>query len=240
RARTSWMTAFYLASYSEFGLIVLALGVSQGWMEPEWLVAVALALSLSFLIAAPLNRRAEAMYDPFSGWLKRWERRGRHKDDLPILAKGERIAIFGMGRVGLAAYHALEAQYPGHVIGFDRDPAAVQRHCEAERNVKLADATDSDFWERVCPKDALDMAVLAMPKHGANVRAIETLQRHDFHGVVAVTGKFPEEIAELRTMKVDTAYNLYAYAGTGFAEHVLQVFHQQRPDLVQARRPEPK
>ena len=236
RARTSWMAAASLSTYSEFGLIVMALGVTQGWVGPEWLVAIALALSLSFLVAAPLNRRAEQIYDPISQSLRKWETRGRHRDDLPILQNGERVGIFGMGRVGLAAYKTLEAQFPGQVIGFDRDPIAVEAHRKLERNVKLADATDSDFWERVCPKDKLDLAVLAMPTHGANLHAIETLKRHEFHGVVAVAGKFRDEVQELRELGVDTAFDLYSQAGTGFAHHVLHVFRQQRPDLAHAWR----
>ncbi len=232
RARTSWMAAASLSTYSEFGLIVMALGVAQGWIGAEWLVAVAIALSLSFLLAAPLNRRAEELYDPISDSLKKWETAGRHRDDLPVLENGERVAIFGMGRVGLAVYHAMETRFPGQVIGFDRDPVAVQEHRDLERNVMLADATDSDFWEKVCPRDDLDLAVLAMPTHSANVHAVETLKRHDFHGVVAVAGKYPEDIRELRRMGVDTAFNLYAHAGSTFAGHVINVFGQQRPDLV--------
>jgi glutathione-regulated potassium-efflux system ancillary protein KefC len=232
RARTSWMASSALSTYSEFGLIVMALGVAQGWLGAEWLVAVALALSFSFLLAAPLNRRAERLYDPISEPLKRWEAEGRHEDDVPALERGERVAVFGMGRVGLAVYHALEARFPGLVIGFDRDPGAVAEHLGQERNVKLADATDSDFWETVCPRDGLDLAVLAMPTHAANVHAVETLRRHGFQGVVAVAGKYPEDIRELRHLGVDTAFDLYSKAGASFAGHVINVFTQQRPDLA--------
>lgn len=233
RARTSWMSAMTLSTYSEFGLIVMALGVSMGWIGPDWLVAMALALSISFLIVAPLSRRAEKIYDPISDWLKRFETKGRHPDDLPIRERGEQIAIFGMGRVGLAAYHALEQRFPGRVIGFDRDPKSVALHQQAERNVMLADATDSDFWEKVRPRDDIDLVVLAMPKHSANVHAIETLKRHDFAGVVAASAKFKEEIQQLRQLGVDTAFNLYTEAGANFAHHVYNVFNQQRPDLTQ-------
>ena len=232
RARTSWMAATALSNYSEFGLIVLSLGVSQGWIGSEWLVALAIALSLSFLFASPLNRRAEELYDPVSDFLKKWETKGRHRDDLPVLENGERIAIFGMGRGGRAVYHILEQYFPGQVIGFDRDPKAVEEHLVQERNVKLADATDSDFWERVCPADGLDLAVLAMPSHSANVKAIETLNRHEFHGVVAACATFNKEIKDLRRLGVDTAFNLYSRAGSGFANHVISVFAQQRPDLA--------
>lgn len=231
RARTSWMASAALSTYSEFGLIVMSLGVAQGWIGAEWLVAIALALSFSIFAAAPLNRRAEELYDPISDFLRKWETSGSHRDDLPIIENGERIAIFGMGRVGMAAYHALEGRFPGRVIGFDRDPVAVAAHQSAERNVKLADATDSDFWERVCPGEDLDLVVLAMPTHSANVHAINTLMRHDFKGVVAASAQFPKEIKELRALGVDSAFNLYAQAGWSFGRHIMDVFHQQRPDL---------
>ncbi|MEM7600744.1 MAG: cation:proton antiporter family protein [Verrucomicrobiota bacterium] len=231
RARTSWMSAAALSTYSEFGLIVMALGVSQGWIGTQWLVAIALALSFSIFVAAPLSRRAEKLYDPISDRLKKWETKGSRRDDLPTIENGERIAIFGMGRVGMAAYHSLEGRFPGKIIGFDRDPVKVEAHVEAERNVKAADATDSDFWESVCPSDELDLVVLAMPTHSANMHAVETLQRHDFRGVVAASAVYDKEIKELRALGVDTAFNLYAQAGGTFARHVMEVFHQQRPDL---------
>ena len=231
RVRTAWMAGMNLSTYSEFGLIVLALAVGKGWLSSEWLIAMALALSISILIMAPLVRKAEALYDPISDFLKRFETAGQHPDDLPIQTKGERIGIFGMGRVGVAAYKRLQHRFPGQVIGFDRDPAAVETHQQNGRNVLLADATDSDFWERVRVKDNLDLVVLAMPKHGANIHAAEALKRHEFEGVVAGTGKFDDEVKELRELGLDTAFNLYSEAGSGFADHVVQVFNQQRPDL---------
>ncbi len=236
RARTSWMAGLTLSTYSEFGLIVIALAVVKGWLPADWLVAMAAALSMSILAAAPANRRAEEMYDPISDFLKRFETAGTHPDDLPIETKGERIAIFGMGRVGLMAYKNLERRFPGRVIGFDRDPVAVAIHQEAGRNVLLADATDSDFWERVSVKENIDLVVLAMPKHGANVHAARTLKRHAFEGVVTATGKFDDEVKELRELGLDTAFNLYSEAGSGFADHVAQVFSQQRPDLASSWR----
>lgn len=232
RARTAWMAALSLSTYSEFGLIVAALGYANGWLGADWLVIIALALSLSFLLAAPLNRRARNIYDRHSDWLKKFERPGAHRGDLPTIRPRERIAIFGMGRVGLAAYHTLEQKYPGHLIGFDRNPEKVARHREQERNVHLADASDSDFWEEVCPNDELDMVVLTMSYHAANLHAVEALRRHDFQGVVIVIGKYDHEIAELREYGVDAAFNLYAEAGLNFAHHITGVFEQQCPDLI--------
>ena len=232
RARTAWIAGLSLGSYSEFSLIIIALAVTTGWMSEDWLVLEAIALALSFLIAAPLNRKAELLYDKLSSWLQRFETPGYHPDDLPVHLDGERIAIFGMGRFGLAAYNVLEERFPERVIGFDRDAAQVELHRSADRNVVLADATDSDFWERLDLKGEIDLVVLAMPKHSANLHAAETLKRHSYEGVVAAIAKFDDEVKELRALGVDTAFNLYSEAGAGFADHVCNAFTHQRPDLV--------
>jgi len=240
RARTSWMTGLTLGSYSEFGLIVMSLAVGKLWLPAEWLVVVAIALSLSILLAAPINRRAESIYDWLSEWLHRFESEGQHPDDIPVKLNGEFIAIFGMGRVGLSAYKVMARRFAGKVIGFDRDPTQVEDHQQGGLNVVLADATDSDFWHRVQLKDTIELVVLAMPKHSANLHAAETLKRNGFQGVVAATAKFDDEVRELKRLGLDTVFNLYHEAGAGFAQHVSNVFRQQRPDLIgTARRSEP-
>ena len=232
RARTAWMGGLSLGSYSEFGLIVVALAEAKGWLPEDWLVIIAIALALSFLVAAPLNRGAELFYDKLSSWLHRFETPGHHPDDLPVHLDGERIAIFGMGRVGLSAYNVLHRRFPKRVIGFDRDAAKVESHRAAGRNVVLADATDSDFWERVQLKEGIHLVILAMPKHSANMHAAETLKRHGYEGVVAAIAKFDDEITQLLSLGVHTVFDLYSEAGAGFADHVCNVFQQQRPDLV--------
>jgi glutathione-regulated potassium-efflux system ancillary protein KefC len=234
RARTAWMAALRLGSYSEFALIVIALAATKGWIPHDWLVLEAIALALSFLVAAPLNRRAESLYDKLSSWLQKFETPGYHPDDLPLHLAGERIAIFGMGRVGLAAYKLLEDRFPERVIGFDRDAAQVEFHRKADRNVVLADATDSDFWERVQLKEGLDLVILTMPKHTANLHAAQTLRRHGYQGIVAAIANFDDEVRELRALGVDTAFNLYSEAGAGFADHVCDVFSQGRPDVIRS------
>ena len=170
------------------------------------------------------------------------ETSGRHPDDIVVADKGEQIAIFGMGRVGLSSYKYLDHRYPERVIAFDRDPSSVERHVQLGRNVVMADATDADFWEQVKTREhPFELVVLAMPKHSVNLHAAETLRRLDFQGVVVANAKFDDEVRELRARGIDTAFNLYAEAGAGFAYHASTVFNQQRPDLHSAfvRRGEP-
>src|SRR6056297_3429367 len=72
RARTSFLAAVSLSTYSEFGLIVAAVVLQ------DWLVPLALAVSISFLIAAPLNRMAHPVFARLEDRLQRFERHAMH------------------------------------------------------------------------------------------------------------------------------------------------------------------
>jgi len=67
RARSAFLTALSLTAYSEFGLIVAA-GVL-----PEYLVPLAIAVSISFVISAPLNRFAHPLYEQYETNLRRYD-----------------------------------------------------------------------------------------------------------------------------------------------------------------------
>ena len=62
RARTALFSSITLGNYSEFGLIVAALGVSQGFLSVDWLLVMAIAVSVSFAVAAPFSAKAEETY----------------------------------------------------------------------------------------------------------------------------------------------------------------------------------
>ena len=73
RARTSLLASLSLSNYSEFGLIVCTIGVANGWVSGEWLVIIAIALSITFVMAAPLNSFAHNIYARLSGRLRYFE-----------------------------------------------------------------------------------------------------------------------------------------------------------------------
>ncbi len=45
----------WIGPASEFGLIVGAIALANGWLSGDWLVIIALALTMTFIVAAPLN-----------------------------------------------------------------------------------------------------------------------------------------------------------------------------------------
>ena len=222
RARTSLLASLSLANYSEFGLLVASISVRNGWIGPEWLITIAIALSISFIAASPLNTAAHRLYERWSKRLKPFETKARHPDDQPLDTGDAEIAVFGIGRIGTAAYDDMRDRFGEVVIGIDFDYEVVDRHRLAGRNVIAGDATDHDFWERATAGggEKVRLVILAMPEHTANMNALEELNRRQFPGKIAVTALFDDEVEELKQAGADSAYNIYAHAGFGFAEHV--------------------
>ena len=223
RARASTISALSLANYSEFGLIVGSVGVASGWIGSEWIVIFALAMSLSFVLASPLNNAAHTIYARFHDRLKRLESDTRLPQDEFIDPGDAAIVVFGMGRVGTSTYQELFERFGDVVLGIDLDPDVVRGNVEQGRKVILGDAADFDFWNRVKPFTNVRLVVLAMVDHAANMYAARTLNEGDFQCVVAATARHDDEQAELRELGVHSVYNLYAEAGAGLAQHVSEM-----------------
>ncbi len=234
RARSSTLTALGLATYSEFGLIVGAIGVANGWLAADWLAVIAVALAATFALGAPLNAMAHGLYARFHDRLIPWESADRHPDDLPIHVGEARIAVLGMGRIGTGAYDTMHARFGDIVIGLDSDPDKVAAHHEAGREVILGDATDSDFWQRVQPNKIL-LVMLTLPQLSANLNMVRRLADGPYDGSITAVARFPDEVEILEQAGVHLALDSFTEAGAGFAGHVRERF---ATELAELRAPE--
>jgi predicted Kef-type K+ transport protein len=224
RSRTTWHASITLANYSEFGLIVVAVGVDEGLLDPAWAVVMAVVVAVSFGLAAPPNTLRYSLYQRFAERLARLERSPIHADDALIDPGDAKVMVFGMGRIGSGAYDELEAKDVGGVLGVDRRADVVLHHVESGRHAVRGDALDSDFWERVRLHPGIELAVLAMSDHGANVEAIKRVRSYLPGISIATVASHPDEVAELESMGVDVARNLYEEAGQGLADDALNAF----------------
>ena len=221
RARSALLGGVALATYSEFALIVGAVALKTGMITEDWILVLALAMALSFVVIAPLNARDNSIYARFHHRLARFERAETHPDDQPPETGTARVAVFGMGRIGTAAFESLRPRFGSKLIGIETDLAKVETHQSAGRNVVHGDACDPDFWEGLRARgEELNAVLLAMPEHHANMYALEQIRAGDYKGFVAVMTRFPDEVDAFVAAGADVAYDLFAEAGTGFADHV--------------------
>jgi glutathione-regulated potassium-efflux system ancillary protein KefC len=227
RARTATISSISLANYSEFGLIVGAVGSSNGWISREWLVILAVALSLSFIIAAPLKSRVHDLYVRWDRRLRKFESAQRLPEERPVEIGDAEVLILGMGQVGTAVYEEMCTDPERRVVGVEFDEELVRSHREVGRNVVLGDATDFNFWERVERRGTVPVAVLTMADHRGNLDVLSRLSTRDCVGQLLATARHQDQVEELEAAGATMALDFYTEAGIGLAEHVRQALPGQ-------------
>ena len=235
-ARTGFLASLSLATYSEFGLIVMAAGVERGLVPAEWLVATAIAVAVSFAITAPLSRHAHESFAALERFLRVFERNRRHPDDEPISLGVADVVVVGMGRVGTGAYdHARDLGRK--VVGLDSDLGKVERHLSEGRRVVYADAEDPLLWHRL-RLDHVQVIMLAVPDTEAKILASEQLRRRDYTGLISATYVWPEEREPILAAGADVAYNYFSEAGVGLAADTFEALAPEGKSRLN-KRPQP-
>ena len=220
RHRTSLLAGLSLMNYSEFGLIVVSVGVSAGMLAPAWLVEMSIAVALSFVVSALVNGRGHLMVEKIAARLPAQDEQKLQPEERPVDAGDAEVVVIGMGRVGFAAYQRLTDHYGLRVVGVDYDGRRIQRLAEDGLRVVEGDATDLDFWHRLRHSESARIAILAMPRHGANVTALDCLRESGFSGTVAAVARYDDEVAWAKEQGVEIAFNVYAGAGLELADQV--------------------
>ncbi|MBI9038930.1 MAG: cation:proton antiporter [Bacteroidales bacterium] len=230
RARTSVFTSLTLANYSEFGLIVASYAAAASLISSDWIVAIAIALSITFVISSPLNTHAHSIYYSIKDKLQFFERHDRLEYDKTFDIGNAQILIFGLGKLGSSVYEQLYYKYGQSVIGLDYNLEIVEKLQAQGKNVVQDDATDSEFWERIANSPVRSKQVkavmLCMNDHKSNMFAVERLKAIDYEGLIAATAVHDDEIKELENLNIHSVYNLYSEAGFGFADHACQKINE--------------
>ncbi|MFN9709835.1 MAG: cation:proton antiporter [Bacteroidota bacterium] len=221
KARTSFLTALTLSHFSEFGLIIGVVAVNSGMLSQDWLMVMAILMSVSFLIASPYNANAHALFDKYQRLiLKMNNRHGTEDNDIQSFGDAEYL-IIGMGSIGRPAYDHLQNKFPGKVVGIDYK----QEYTEALRNkgynVLWGDATYRSFWsyKRL---GQIKLVLLAMSDYTSNKNTlveIVKMRRRKFK-VAAIT-HYPEEVKQFKEWKVDFIYDYKSSIGADFAEKTM-------------------
>ncbi len=219
RARTSALSSFNLANYSEFGLIVGAAGVAKGWISTEWLVIFAVSLSITMIMASPLNMKAQLIYARFQNYFLRFETETRLPEDKPIVFEQEEVIVFGMGRTGSEVYRIMTEKHHKNVLGIDINLEVIEKKNALGYHVIQGDATDLNFWQRVNMSANLPLVILVTPSHATHMSVIEQLNQIHCNIKVAAISRYDDEMKELTNAGVEVVFNLYEEAGFGFANH---------------------
>ena len=200
-------------------LIVGAAGVANGWITTEWLVIFAVALSLTMIMASPLNMRAQPIYAKLQTYFLRFETETRLPEDEPIVFGKEEIIVFGMGRTGSEVYRVMTEKHQKNVLGIDINIDVIEKKKGLGHHVIQGDVTDLNFWQRINMSANLPLIILVTPSHATHMSVINQLKLIHCDIKVAAISRYDDEMKELHDAGVDVVFNLYEEAGFGFANH---------------------
>lgn len=216
KARSAFLTSTTLTNFSEFGLIVAAVAA------PNWIVPIALAVAISFLVSAPLNRYAHPLFDKLEWFLSRFEREVEHPDAQIISLGDARLLIMGMGQIGRAAYNSAGAHYSkGDIIGLDSDAEKIKQLASDDYDVHYADAEHGNFWESLDTKN-LKAIILAMDCPDASLIATKKLRKYGFDGVLVSHTQYADDAKKIQEAGANQCYITFEEAGRGLFEGAMQ------------------
>jgi len=227
RARTASLSSLLLTNYSEFGLIVMVVGVELGLIAKEWLVILALSISFSFVITCIVYHYAHSLYARFKDPLHRLERTTPLPEDVFTQPTGAEILVIGTGRIGLGAYRALHDEMGDRVWGMDADHERIAEQRELGLHVFEGDGESIDLWDQL-DLSRIELILIATPQTEDCRNISEQLQMVGYQGKIAAIARFEDDREVLLSYGIDQVFNFFVEAGVGFAEDSLRLIGQEK------------
>ena len=215
RCRSAFLAALSLSNFSEFGLIVGALSVSAGWLSNDWLVTLALAVAISFILTNMTYRFSHTLFAKYRGLLSRFERYNKLEEDSFCQPCKRPIVIIGMGRVGMGAYQAINSHSTNHAWGLDADKDKITWLHNKGVEAYYGDAEDIHFWESI-DHSRIELVLLALPSVQDAISITTQLNGANYQGKIAAVARYDDERLQLEEFGIDKVFNFYTEAGVGF------------------------
>jgi Kef-type K+ transport system membrane component KefB/Trk K+ transport system NAD-binding subunit len=197
RRRTGFMAGLTVAQISEFSLIVAALGLSLGHIDPETMGLITLVGVATIFASTYMILYSEPLYRLCSGPLRVFEKRHPYREaaagEGPVSAPVVDVILVGLGNYGSGvAEHLLERGR--RLVAVDFDPRVLERWRARGVPVLYGDMGDPELHEQL-PLDKAKWVVSTVRAKELNLALLSLLARRRFSGRVALTAASPQEAA---------------------------------------------
>jgi len=221
RKRTSFMSGLAVAQISEFSLILAALGLSLGHIDPPTMSLITLVGVATIFASTYMILYSSRLYARLSGALGVFERANPYRESKAVVEAGlsERhlIIVMGLGMYGSAIASRLQ-QYGWNLLAVDFDPHALERGREMRLPVVYGDVADPEMLPQL-PLDKARWVLCTIRDHDINVALFHFLAQASFNGRIALAAADPEN--------AETYHRLGAHL-------VLQPFNDAAEQAVEA------
>lgn len=194
RRRTSFLAGLTVAQISEFSLIVAALGVQLGHIEPEVMGLITLVGVVTIFASTYMILYSGTLYRLFSSPLKVFERRNPYREttgDVAVHEPHVDVILVGLGSYGSGVADVL-LERKRKIIGVDFDPRALALWRARGISVLYGDMGDPEIHEHL-PLSRTRWVVSTVRGQDLNMPLVSLLRNRGFGGKVALTAVNEEE-----------------------------------------------
>jgi Kef-type K+ transport system membrane component KefB len=198
--RTSFKTATTLTQVSEFSMIFVILGASQGLIGQRVVTILTFVALISIAISTYLVTFSDKIYGVFEQYLDMFERRKTHGELLPN--KRYELILFGYQKGGhefINVFKKLKKTYV--VVDYDPEMIDVMEHRKIP--YLYGDATDLELLEEAGVASA-KLIVSTVTDFEVNMFLLDYLKNKGSRPVVIVQADNPEQATDL--YKAGAAY----------------------------------
>ena len=183
RRKVSFKAGLTVAQISEFSLILVALGVSQGHVGNDVIGLVTAVGLITITASTYLISGSDALFSRLDRWLKVFERaQPSARLDLDHGRPEPEYVVIGLGRFGSTVVQDLMAG-GDEVLGVDFDPRSS--HGDGSVPVIYGDADDPDLPEQL-PLRRTRWVISTVRDLDTNLQLLSAFRRHGYDGAIAV------------------------------------------------------
>jgi Trk K+ transport system NAD-binding subunit len=165
KKRTGLQTGFTVAQISEFSLILLMLGISEGHVQQDTLSLVTLVGLITIFGSTYFIKYSDGIYRFLEPHLNIFEKTGASEKTLT--KKRYSVVLFGCNRIGQNFIEVFRSKGDGFLI-VDHNPETVEDLRAQGFEVEYGDATNIDLLESL-DLSSVEVAVSTIPDSEANL-----------------------------------------------------------------------
>ena len=230
RKKTSFQTGMMAAQISEFSLILVALGVSLGQVDPTILSTVTLVGIITIFISSYLILYSDVLYRFLAPYLGIFERkRIREK---PITSNDISAILIGGNRIGFD-FIKLFTEDKRNFLVIDHDPEVIEKLSKSGIPYEYGDANDPDLLEDFRIRE-VDLVVSTVPDLETNLIILSSAKREIKGPVVIVVAHQISHALELYEAGADYVV-LPHFLGGSYAADLVRKFTKEAFDLQDMR-----
>jgi len=233
RKRTGFLAGLTVAQISEFSLILAALGLSLGHLDPETVGLITLVGLITISASTYMILYSHPLYERLAPYLTPFERKVTHRErEMPQEGDGNiDILLIGLGRFGATMAQSLRQQ-GARLLAVDFDPEAVALHTREGYAVHYGDAEDPEFVASL-PLARARWVVSTVRDRGINRMLLHGLRQQDYKGKVAVSTASRQDARAFEQEGVDMVLIPYDDAAREAAERLMD--HDRQPAATVAK-----